>query len=63
MKASEIQPDDEFLDPDQRLRYTVVKVHHDAKSEQVIAMVRYTDGGSGQRCWQQDRDVPLTRPR
>lgn len=60
MKAEEIREGDQFLSPEGDVFYTVEEVS--TQRPHVIAIVRFSDGGNGQRMWEIGKEAPLTRP-
>jgi hypothetical protein len=59
MKSQEIQKGDFLLDDEGNVTYTVEQVV--PEPPHVVAVVRFADGGTGNRMWEIGKDVPLSR--
>lgn len=60
MKAEQVKAGDQLVSPQGDVQYVVEDVA--VNRPHVVATVRFTDGGNGQRMWEIGKDVPLTRP-
>lgn len=60
MKATEIEKGN-VLRESGKVVYTVIWVEEPNHDDQIVAGVRYADGGSGERVWDSGTEVPLTK--
>lgn len=60
MRANQIQPGDILMDAEGHVAYTVKRVV--VQNPHIVVIVRFADGGLGERIFESGKEVPLTRP-